>query len=140
MFDSHGAERLTQWKNFRDQLEKSSDPFQEVVDFWCKAPLVGQYLDPYDRGTWPDPWHLVLDDKFDNLSIALGMLYTVKLTQRFMDVQYKIHMSIAPENKEHHYFISIDDQNYLNMCYRQATVMNQKTEDYKIIWQDKDLP
>lgn len=141
MFDRYGTERLTEWKKFRDQLEQSLNPFQNVVDLWCKAPLVSQYLDPHDQSVWPDPWHLILDDKFDNLSIALGMLYTLKLTTRFMDAKYKIHMSVASENDEPYYFVSINDSDYLNRHYGEAsTIFDQDSKDYKIICQGKDLP
>lgn len=141
MFDNYGNQRLIKWKQFRDQLEQGSDPFQQVVDLWCTAPLIGQYLDPYDQTVWPDPWRLILDDKFDNLSIALGMLYTVKLTTRFMDADCKIHMSIVPKDIEPHYFVSINDTDYLNRFYRRATTLiEHDNTDYRIIWQGKDLP
>ena len=110
MFDAHGIDRLTKWKEFRNTLEVLDDPLQAVVDFWNKAPFVSPYLNPQTPKSWPDPWHLVLDEKLDNLAICLGMLYTLKLTQRFMDSVCEIHMSMLSKDREHRYFLVIDDK------------------------------
>ena len=110
MFDAHGIDRLTKWKEFRNTLEVLDDPLQAVVDFWNKAPFVSPNLNPQTPKTWPDPWHLVLDEKLDNLAICLGMLYTLKLTQRFMDSVCEIHMSMLSKDSEHRYFLVIDDK------------------------------
>jgi hypothetical protein len=110
VFDAHGIDRLTKWKEFRNTLEVLDDPLQAVVDFWNKAPFVSPYLNPQTPKSWPDPWHLVLDEKLDNLAICLGMLYTLKLTQRFMDSVCEIHMSMLSKDSEHRYFLVIDDK------------------------------
>ena len=33
--------------------------------------------------TWPQPWELIQYDRFDDVSIALGIYYTLFLTDRF---------------------------------------------------------
>ena len=38
------------------------------------------------------------------------MLYTLKLTQRFMDSVCEIHMSMLSKDSEHRYFLVIDDK------------------------------
>lgn len=120
MFDLQSNERLVEWKKFRDRLENSETPFQEVVDLWSTAPFVSKYLDPNNSKEWPDPWHLVLDGKFDDLAICLGMLYTLQLTQRFMQCKYEIHMSINPEIKDSRFYLSVDQSFILNYTYKQV--------------------
>lgn len=120
MFNLYGTERLTEWKNFRDSLESSQTPYQDVARFWSQAPFVSPYLNPKEPSEWPDPWHLILDGKFDDLAIALGMLYTLKLTQRFIGTKCEIHMSMLPSEKESRYFLVIDDQHVLNFEYANA--------------------
>lgn len=114
MFNLYGNDRLTEWKKFRDQLEDCQDPLTKVAELWSTAPFVNPYLDPKDPAAWPDPWHLVLDDKLDELAICLGMLYTIKLTQRFMTTPCEIHTSMLPENKSISYYLVVDNRYVLN--------------------------
>lgn len=120
MFNLHGTEKLVEWKGIRDKLETSESPLEEVVDLWSNAPFVSNYIDPFDSKTWPDPWRLVLDGKFDDLAICLGMLYTLQLTQRFMHNQYEIHMSNIPKMKDPAFYLSIDRSSILNYTYKQV--------------------
>jgi hypothetical protein len=113
VFDLYGNDRLIEWKRFRDQIESSLNPLEEIANYWAKAPFVNDYLDPFNPQSWPDPWHLVLDGKFDNLAICLGMLYTIKLTNRFIDTKCEIHMSSIMRN----YFLVVDKQSILNFEY-----------------------
>lgn len=116
MFDLYDNHRLTHWKKFRDSLENSQTPFDDVCDFWSKAPFVSQYLDCDKPETWPDPWHLVIDGKFDDLAICLGMFYTLKLTQRFMDAKYEIHKSMLSDDQKK-FFLIVNRLVVLNFDY-----------------------
>lgn len=113
VFDQFGTKRLEHWKNFRETLETSLDPLYEVAKLWSKAPFVNPHLDPHNPNSWPDPWHLVLDLRLDDLAIALGMLYTIKLTQRFTDTQCEIHMSMS-RGKNPVYMLIVDHTHVLN--------------------------
>lgn len=124
MFDTHGIDRLTKWKNFRDKLETSPNPLQDLAEFWSKAPFVNPYLKEDNPKEWPDPWHLVLDERLDNLAIALGMLYTLKLTQRFMDVKCEIHTSMLSNNNICHWLL-VDDKYILNYKYREVVNVSE---------------
>ena len=114
MFNLYGNERLTEWKRFRDSLESCNDPLTRVAELWATAPFVNPYLDPNNPNEWPDPWHLVLDSKLDELAISLGMLYTIKLTQRFMDSDCEIHKSMLPNNLEPSFYLVVDQQHVMN--------------------------
>ncbi len=141
MFDLHGTERLIEWKNIRDSLETDTDPLGRVADLWSKAPFVNPYLDPKNPSEWPDPWHLVLDLKLDDLAICLGMLYTLKLTQRFMDAECEIHTSILPKEYYKKFFLVVDDKHVLNHTPRKVddkNVLNQILTDK--IWSGHKLP
>ena len=114
MFNLYGNERLIEWKRFRDSLELCSDPLTRVAELWATAPFVNPYIDPNNPNEWPDPWHLVLDSRLDELAISLGMLYTVKLTQRFMDSNCEIHKSMLPNNLEPSFYLVVDQQHVMN--------------------------
>lgn len=128
MFDLYDSDRLTEWKRFRNQLEVSPTPFEDVADLWSRAPFVSSYLDPLDPQSWPDPWHLILDDRLDDLAICLGMLYTIKLTQRFIDSCCEIHMTMFPKKKYPKYFLLVDSKYLLNDVPKQVSSVDKLRE------------
>jgi hypothetical protein len=122
VFNSYGNDRLTNWKQFRNSLEESATPLEDVAEFWSHAPFVSSYLDTQNPAEWPDPWHLILDGKFDELAIALGMLYTIKLTDRFMENLCEIHMSMSQRESTPQFFLVVDNKHVLN--YEPKTVVD----------------
>ena len=134
MFDLSAQDRLTEWRRFRDSLEKSATPLEDVAELWSRAPFVSSYLNPTDPDHWPDPWHLILDNKLDDLAIVLGMLYTLKLTQRFMNNHFEIHMSTSKNLKEKNYFLVVENQ-VLNLEYKSVRPINELANlDTSKIW------
>ena len=136
MFDQYGTDRIAAWKQFRDRLETSDSPLEDVAELWSHAPFVASYLDPNDPEQWPDPWHLVLDLRLDDLAIALGMLYTIKLTQRFIQTKCEIHKLMIPGKDAEEYVLIVDDRHVLNhACRTVSSVEEIKHLDASIIWQ-----
>jgi hypothetical protein len=139
VFDTFGNERLTKWKEFRTELETSEQPFHQVADLWAKAPFVNPFLNPQNPVEWPDPWHLILDGRYDQLAIVLGMLYTIKLSQRFIDTPCEIHTSIT-DKKEQMFFLVIDKTHVLNYEYGTVTEYNKINNQTNILWSGSRLP
>lgn len=139
VFDTYGNERLTKWKEFRDSLETSSAPFKEVATFWSRAPFVNPYLNPHLPSSWPDPWHIVLDNRYDDLAISLGMLYTIKLTHRFADLDFDLHM-VDKNNKDINYFIVFGKSTVLNFEYGSVCDLNAVNVKSNIIYSGTKLP
>jgi hypothetical protein len=127
VFNSSPNERLAKWKQFRDTLETSNTPLEDVAEFWSHAPFVSNFLDPQNNNTWPDPWHLIIDGRFDDLAIVVGMLYTLQLTQRFMGSHFEIHMSIVSQNKSPNYWLVVDGLYALNYHYKEVVAVEQIT-------------
>lgn len=135
VFDEYGTKRLAAWRQFRDSLEVSQTPLEDVANLWTRAPFVSSYLDPKIPTEWPDPWQLMLDLRLDDLALVLGMLYTIKLTQRFIDTKCEIHMSMSPEKKEPLYILIVDDKDVLNLEYGVVVSIDRmKTLDTKRIY------
>lgn len=138
VFDLHGTDRIAAWKQFRDGLEISNHPLEEVAELWSHAPFVSAYLDPKNPTEWPDPWRLILDLRLDDLAIVLGMLYTIKLTRRFIHTECEIHTSTTPEKKDPLYFLIVDKKHVLNLEYKNVvSVENLKDFKTKLIWSKK---
>jgi len=139
VFDRHGTERLTAWKEFRDSLETSDTPLEDVAMLWSQAPFVSPYLNPDTPSEWPDPWHLVLDLRLDDLAIALGMLYTIKLTQRFKGTICEIHTSMFQNEKYPRYCLVVDNKSVLNLEYRTVLDVNSlQNVETRLIWSKID--
>lgn len=74
-------DRILKWREWRNSLVPLSldECLKEVAITWAKAPLVNHYLTPDDINEWPDPWQLINDNIYCDLSIALGMFYSLAL-------------------------------------------------------------
>ena len=140
VFDEYGTKRLAAWRQFRESLETSPTPLEDVAELWCHAPFVSPYLDPQIPTAWPDPWHLMLDLRLDDLALVLGMLYTIKLTQRFIDTKCEIHMSMCPEKNSTQYLLLVDNSHVLNLDHG-TVVEKQRLEslDTKTIYSVSSL-
>jgi hypothetical protein len=125
VFDLNGIERLAKWKQCRDQLEIDNNPFEVCAKFWAKAPFINNYLDPYNCQSWPDPWQLILNSKYDNLAIALGMLYTLQLTSRFMRDTFEIYMTSNNEKNDKEFYLLVSGEHVLNLEYAAVTGRNR---------------
>ena len=135
MFNLYNNDRLTAWKDFRDTLETSNTPLEDVADLWSRAPFVSPYLNPHDPTSWPDPWHLVLDSRLDTLAIVLGMLYTIKLTQRFANTKLEVKLVKTSQTKELTYVLVVDNQNVLNLEYNRVVgVNNLENLESNLLW------
>ena len=136
MFDQYGTSRLTEWKEFRNKLELSNSPLEDVAEFWGNAPFINPYLNPTNPTEWPDPWHLILDNRYDDLAITLGMLYTIKLTQRFMKANCEIHTSMLPNEKSPKYFLVVDHSKVLNLEYKNVVDFDKLGDiQTNMVWQ-----
>ena len=136
MFNLHSNEKLLEWKRFRDNLETSETPMQDLALYWSKAPFVNHYLDSNNPKAWPDPWTLVFDGTFDDLAISLGMLYTIKLTRRFQDADCKIFITTDSDHKS---FLVIDNDSILNWHYRAVCHWDDLSDvKFKLVWSKID--
>lgn len=117
---------MAAWRDFRESLEVVKDPFQSVLDFYKKAPLVSIHTDPWDPKTWPGPWELLFENQYCDFCTVLGMCYSLQLTERFKDSKFEIHISKDNSKSSINYLLFVDD-----------IVINHDNE--KVI-SEKDLP
>ena len=102
--------RLAAWVEFRQSLESSADPLQDVIDFYNKIPVSTLNCDPWDRETWLNPWELLLENEYCDYCILLGMCYTLQLTDRFSTKDLEIHIGIDDKNTQHYYLLVVGDR------------------------------
>jgi hypothetical protein len=82
--DINCHDRILNWREWRQHIAKLStdDCLKAIAEAWARAPQVNHYLSPDIPEDWPDPWQLINDNIYCDLSIALGMFYTVTLLER----------------------------------------------------------
>jgi hypothetical protein len=108
MFDKPFEQRMSVWREFRQTLETSSDPFGDVVKFYSRAPLVSIHTDPWDQSRWPDPWQLLYENQYCDFCTVLGWAFSLQLTERFKTASFEIHI-ITDKSMGYRYLLSVDD-------------------------------
>jgi hypothetical protein len=119
MFQEDFETQLQQWRRFRETLNSAADPLQTTVDLWAKAPTVNKHLDPYRPATWSDPWSILKEGKYCDMTLCLMMAYTLSLTERFKDSVIEIKTYLDTDNKVAYNCCSIDNK-ILNYRYREV--------------------
>ena len=116
MFTKNFEEQLIAWRNLRDSLEQSAEPFQQVMQFYKQAPLRKISCDPWDQGNWASPWELLEENEYCEFGIVLGMCYSLQLTDRFSETDFEIHICTNNETSETCYLLFVDNTiiNYKN--------------------------
>jgi hypothetical protein len=79
---------------------------------------------------WPGPWDLIAVGKYDNLAIALGMSYTLLLSNHGKDHTFDIVRMQDPDNLEVYNLAIIDEGKYvLNFTYNEVISKKQLGEN-----------
>ena len=97
-FEQSPDNRILSWREWRNDLEKLSleDAIQNVAQSWAKVPTVMHYLAPDQLEEWPNPWQLITDNIYCELSIALGMYYSLALLEHTSITDLKLQIYKTP--------------------------------------------
>lgn len=133
MFDLRTEERLKAWRDFRNHIEVSETPLEDIACFWAKAPYNSKVLDPYYVGSWPDPWKLVINNHYDLLAITLGMCYTLTLTARFKATRCELYTSVV-SGDEPRYMCVVDNTHVLNLHHGAVTTKDKMPPNAILLW------
>lgn len=116
MFNQPVDSRLTEWADHRRQLDEVSDPLQTVWDFWHQAPFTphNRNVDPYHRQSWPSPWEIIVENKYDDFTKALMIAWTLKLTKKFKDSKIELRTLVDSARTRQYNLLYIDDNWVIN--------------------------
>jgi hypothetical protein len=134
MFNQSVNERLTEWINFRKNLETAEDPLQQVWDFWHVAPFIpyNKKIDPYYQNSWPSPWEIIADNKYDEFTRALMIAWTLKLTKKFADSKIEIRTLVDTTRYREYNVVYIDDNWVINYSDNGPISAAEITESFKL--------
>jgi len=110
MFEKDYYTRLKIWNQFRQSLETSETPFEDVLEFWRFTPLGRPATDPYDSDTWPDPWELIHENIYCEFLQILAICYSLQLTDRFSQSRFEIHITLDEKESDIVYLLFVDNQ------------------------------
>lgn len=116
MFRLSIDDRLSKWIDFRLQLETAVDPLGDVWDFWHQAPFIPQnkHIDPYYQKSWPSPWEIIANNKYDDFTRALMIGWTLKLTSKFKNSKIILKTYIDPDTEKEFNLIYVDEKWVIN--------------------------
>lgn len=124
MFDLKPEDRIHFWRKFRANLKdmEKEDALKQVAKLWAQCPTTNGYLDYADCTDWPDPWTLINNNHYCNIAVALGMFYTIFLSE-ILD-NSSLNIVIYKDDKD--FINSVQIEKYaLNINYRE--VLNTKS-------------
>jgi hypothetical protein len=100
-------ERLKVWHEFRKQLELVDDPIQKAIDTYNNIPNGNLCTDPYNPEVWPTPWELINDNQYCAFTKLLAICYSLQLTERFLEEEFRIHIFIDRNRSNQYYLLAI---------------------------------
>lgn len=125
MWNLKPDERLRQWRQFRLDigLEDLETALKSTSNLWSYAPYVSHYLHPQDISNWPDPWTLVYENYYCDIARALGMLYTLYLSDHWHRGIHDLEIRIMTEPTDVYNTLWVNSGKYiLNLEYN--TIVN----------------
>lgn len=129
MITTISDERLLSWNQLRQQTKNVAleHALEEINNWWQLLPIDNAYLHWEDDNNWPDPWTLIADGIFCDLSKALGIVYTVFLLER-SDVNS---VELA-QSSEGDYLVLINKGKYI-LNWAPQTILNTTTLQPQIV-------
>lgn len=110
-------------------------PLEQAIDqtqhLWCYAPFVKHYLDEAQVSEWPDPWELVYENYYCDVAKALGMLYTLYLSDHKDAVNMELRI-YKDANANQYNLVWINDGLYV-VNYQFNEVVNKTQIDNTLV-------
>jgi hypothetical protein len=116
MFKEEMDQRLHLWFEFRQQIEDSIDPLQDLVDFWESSPRIAHnsLIDPLYPRVWPTPWEIIERNKYDDFTLVLMMGWSLLLTKRYEKSQVEVRIIIDDTHSRVYNVLCVDNLWALN--------------------------
>jgi hypothetical protein len=139
MFSGKAETKILDWRDFRNNLVSWPDDINTVTKMWAKAPLSNHYLSFDNVETWPDAWTLIKDGVYCDISVALGMFYTLYYSSYEHKTQMELHHYHFPHEHRTLNLVSLEQGKYM-LNYQLGEAVNITLPKAKFIITAKDLP
>ena len=108
MYELKFEDKVKVWKDLRDELESSAQPFELLSKFVKDLPRSSRKTNAWDPNSVAEPWHLIENSSFTEYEIALLYAYTLQLTDRFSKAKVEIHISKDINKDVNMYLVYLD--------------------------------
>jgi len=117
MFNLSVDDRISLWVNLRNQLESADDPLDLVWEFWRPAPFMpyNNTIDPYHQRSWPTPWEIIAENRYDDFTKALMIGWTLKMTQRHRHSLIQLKIMLDNTNNRQYNVICVEESWVINL-------------------------
>ena len=134
MWNLKPDERLRHWQDFRQSINKQSftEALHTTQHLWCYAPYVAHYLTTDHIEEWPGPWELIYENYYCDLANALGIVYTLYLSNHKTDLEIQIFSDVT--TKEQINAVVVQGGKYvLNYIHDEIVNKEQMPQNLKLI-------
>lgn len=134
MFSQSPDERLSMWREFRTSLEESSDPLLDVIQFWSPAPFIAynHKVDPYNQRSWPTPWEIIIENKYDDFTKALMIGWTLKYTERYSKSNIQLRTIVDNAKNLAYNVVLVDEKWVLNYDDNQPVDLANVPDSFRL--------
>ena len=134
MFDLSPDERLTAWADLRRDLDTSKKPLEQLIEFWDHPPYVpyNRNVDPYNQRSWPTPWEIVIENKYDDFTKVLMMAWTLKLTDKFKDSKVEIKTYADMDKNRQYNLLYVNESVVINYVDNCLSTVNDIPDSFKL--------
>jgi hypothetical protein len=124
------VDRLKEWRDLRNSIKTQTLEEQCVaIDrWWQQAPLVNHHFHWHDTQHWTDPWEMLSENTYCLLTRAVGMCYTLLMSD-ITDVEL---VHVQDQQAEEHYLVLVGVTKYV-LSYWPNTVLSNSLSNFKII-------
>lgn len=116
MFNKLPDDRLSEWKSLREAVDQHDDPLNMVAEFWGSAPMVSynHKIDQYNQKSWPTPWEIIVENRYDDFTLGIMIGYTLKLTEKFSNSKIEVRTLVDENRTKLYNLVYIDNNMVLN--------------------------
>jgi hypothetical protein len=134
MFSKQVDDRLSAWSELRKQIDNSTDPFQDLINFWSTTPFTAHnhLIDPYYPASWPTPWEIIVENKYDDFTKAVMIGYTLLLTNKYQNSSISIKTFIDDELNRLYNVVVVDEKWAINYFDNQVVTINNIPSLYRL--------
>ena len=128
------SERLRFWHDFRKKISNQDleQALKETTHLWSYAPYVAHYLTTDHIENWPGPWELIYENYYCDLAKALGIVYTLYLSDHKPEIEIRIYTN--PSTKDEYNLVFINKGKYvLNLVHDEVVNKKQIDKDLKLV-------
>ena len=122
-------DRLVLWNQLRTENVDNNleSALTAINDWWQLLPIDNHYLHWEDDHNWPDPWDILADGVFCDLTKSLGIVYTLHLINR-----KDINDVVLAVTKEGDNLVFVNDTKYI-LNWAPGEIVNTTTSKIEII-------